>query len=92
MSEILVDREKVKNRLIKTEAQVTQLAEQLKSAQGYLKLFEEIIDKGELTKFREWIETQYTIEAQNETNKLRAEITAENPVPKKAKKEVNNCV
>jgi len=70
---------------LQLETQVKELRKQLESAQGYLKLFEEIIDKGELTKFREWMETQYTVEAQEQTAKENVEITKEHPLPSKAK-------
>ena len=63
---------------------VQELEKQLKSTEGYLKAFEEIIDKGELAKFREWMETQYNIEAQENLYKDNAEITKKILVAKKS--------
>jgi hypothetical protein len=56
---------------------------ELESVKKYMKAFEEIIDKGELQDFREWMEKKRNIEAQQEDNKLKAEVTKEHPVPKK---------
>lgn len=64
---------------------VKELEIQLESAQGYLKQFEEIIDKGELTKFREWMEQHYENEGKEEVQEQRAQINKEHPVPEKPK-------
>ena len=68
--------------------EVKNLKERLESAQGYLKAFEEIIDKGELQKFREYMERQYDIEAQEIEAQENSELTKEHPITKKAKAEV----
>ena len=41
---------------------------------GYLKVFTDIIDKGELAEFREWIEKKHDVEAQDEDNKQKEKI------------------
>ena len=67
--------------LEQSKIEIKDLKKQLKSTKGYLTAFEAIIDSGELLKFREWIERQYDIEAQENEKRENAEIIAENPVP-----------
>jgi integrase len=64
---------------------IAQLQTELDTVKKYMSVFEDIIDKGELREFREWIEKKRKKEAQDEETKFQAEVTKENPVPKKTK-------
>jgi hypothetical protein len=60
---------------------IAQLQTELETIKKYMQAFEEIIDKGELTEFREFMEKKRNIEAQEEQNKTQAEVTKEHPIP-----------
>jgi len=86
VNELKGDFTKYSRKTMKLEAKVEELTTQLESTQGYLKIFNEIIDKGELQKFREWMSAHYeteALEAQEENNKLREKITKEHPLASK---------
>jgi integrase len=98
VSDILVKREEMKEQLDKTTAEVKDLKEQLKSAteiiygfEPMLNTFNAIADTKEgqelINKIHEAKMKQEMMEAQEETEKLRAEITKEHPTPKKDKSE-----
>jgi hypothetical protein len=63
--------ETTKSELLKI---VSEQRSELDSVKDYLKVFTDIIDKGELAEFREWIEKKHDVEAQEEDNKQRAKI------------------
>jgi len=98
VSDILVKREEMKEQLDKTTAEVKDLKKQLKQATEMLYSFEPMLNtfsaiadtkEGQelIRKIKEAKAKQEAVEAQEQTAKENAQITAENPIPKKVKSE-----